>query len=408
MTHKLFHDDVNIRQFDADVLRCEPFEGDAAQYGTDEKLYCVWLDRTAFYAEAGGQPCDKGVLGGAAVMDVQVGKDKDLYHVVNAPLMGRVHGEIDWPRRFSNMQQHGGQHLLSWAIHNRLGGYTYGLHIGAQECTIDTDLKEAPARAVLDQLESDVNNLIWRDLPVRQWFPTDEEMRTLPLRKKPTVSENIRIVMTGDVECVACCGTHPNSSGQIGILTILGAHPARGKTRFEFLCGGRAYARLKAEAEACRAAGLLLSATHENLAQATRHMLDYAQTQAHALALFRQEELLRALPALRERAAEVKGVKLIAHRFAAADRDSLLKAASALITASGTVALLAAGTDGSQGDIVVFGRADDVDCDMGKLMRAALKPFGGRGGGKPNFAQGGAPVQLDAAALTKAFEAFGG
>ena len=201
MTHKLFHDDVNIREFDADVVKCEPLSKELrSKYEGGAPLYAVWLDKTAFYAEAGGQPADHGTLGGANVLDVQEDETGDIYHVTAAPLEGSVHGALDWTRRFSNMQQHGGQHLISWAVHKYLGGYTFGLHTGAQECTIDTDLKEVPSRETLDMLENAVNGLIWQDLPVHQWFPSDEELKTLPLRKKPTVSENIRIVMTGDVD----------------------------------------------------------------------------------------------------------------------------------------------------------------------------------------------------------------
>lgn len=410
MTHKLFHDDVNIREFDADVLKCAPLSKDLrAKYDSDAPLYAVWLDKTAFYAEAGGQPADNGTLGGANVLDVQEDETGDIYHVTDAPLEGRVHGALDWARRFSNMQQHGGQHLISWAVNKYLGGYTYGLHTGAQECTIDTDLKEVPSRATLDMLENAANELIWRDLPVRQWFPSDEELKTLPLRKKPTVSENIRIVMTGDVECVACCGTHPTSSGQIGLVTILGAHPARGKTRISFLCGARAHARLRAEADACREAGAMLSATYETLAQETRRVLDNAREQTHALAELRREALMKALPALYESACElIGGEKLVAHRFDSADRDGLIKAASELIENPRTIALLVAGNAEGAGDIAVFACADDVKCDMGKFMREALKAYGGRGGGRPTFAQGGAPSAIDAQALVTALEAWMG
>lgn len=410
MTHKLFHDDVNIREFDADVVKCEPLSKELrSKYEGGAPLYAVWLDKTAFYAEAGGQPADHGTLGGANVLDVQEDETGDIYHVTAAPLEGSVHGALDWTRRFSNMQQHGGQHLISWAVHKYLGGYTFGLHTGAQECTIDTDLKEVPSRETLDMLENAVNGLIWQDLPVHQWFPSDEELKTLPLRKKPTVSENIRIVMTGDVECVACCGTHPTSSGQIGLVTILGAHPARGKVRISFLCGGRAHARLRAEADACREAGAMLSATYETLAQETRRVLDNAREQAHVLSEFRREALIKALLALYENAPELPdSTKLIAHRFDSADRDGLIKAASGLIENPRTVALLAAGNADGAGDIAVFACSDDVKLDMGKFMREALKAYGGRGGGKPGFAQGGAPTPIDPAALEDAFKAWMG
>ena len=104
----------------------------------------------------------------------------------------------------------------------------------------------------------------------------------------------------------------------------------------------------------------------------------------------------------------VQGVRVVAHRFDKAGREALIRAASELIEQPGTVALLMAGSADSAGDIAVFARADDVQGDMGRFMRAALSEYGGRGGGRPNFAQGGAPAQLDAAAILSEYSKFGG
>ena len=394
MTHKLFHDDPYMKEFDAQVLSCAPQSEPA-------KGYRVYLDRTAFYAEAGGQPCDLGKLGGANVLDVQEDETGDIYHVTDQPLSGAVHGAIEWERRFDHMQQHSGQHLLSNRIAALLGGYTFGLHIGADEVTIDTDLKAAPDRAVLDKLESEVNALIWADYATRQWFPDEAELRELPLRKPPTVAENIRIVMTGDFECVACCGTHTSSTGQIGLMTILGAHPARGKVRFSFLCGGRAFRRLRAEGDQCRGAALALSTTYENLTQEVERLSERLKDAQRALRDYQTREMLSESPALVADAQVLpSGGKAVVRRFAEGERDSLIRAASDLLEGGAEVALLSAGAP--SGDIAVFASAETSRYDVATLLRETLKPLGGRGGGKPHFAQGGAPVQLAEDALRAA------
>ena len=118
MTHKLFHDEVTIREFDAQVLSCKAL---------DDGRYAVVLDRTAFYAEAGGQPCDLGTLGGAQVLDVQE-EGEDICHIVDAPLSGTVHGAIDWARRFRTCSS------MAVSICSA-GRYTSGLAAIRMDCT---------------------------------------------------------------------------------------------------------------------------------------------------------------------------------------------------------------------------------------------------------------------------------
>ena len=141
------------------------------------------------------------------------------------------------------MQQHAGDHMIAGAIHRLLGGVTIGLHVGDEVSTIDvampggaTHLSAGDVR----RIERDVNEHIQRDVPIRCWFPAPDELRALPLRKPPTVAEHVRVVAIGDDEMVACGGTHPSSAGQLGLVKIVSATPARGKLRVAFLAGGRA------------------------------------------------------------------------------------------------------------------------------------------------------------------------
>lgn len=225
MTERMYYDHAYLTQFDAQVIGCRP-------HGEN---YDVLLDRSAFYPTSGGQPFDTGRLGDAEVIDVNV-IDGEVWHTVTAPLtVGEtVHGSIDWARRFDHMQQHAGDHMIAGALHRLMGGVTIGLHVGDEISTIDVAMPEGVTRISdedIRRIELDVNEHIQRDVPIRCWFPDEEELKSLPLRKKPTVSEHVRIVAIGDDEMVACGGTHPSTAGQIGLVKIVSVAPARGKMR---------------------------------------------------------------------------------------------------------------------------------------------------------------------------------
>ena len=253
MTDRLYYDQSYLKEFDATVAAIHP----------QGEKWAVSLDRSAFYPTSGGQPFDTGTLNAARVSDVFVDDDGEVWHIVDAPLSvgDAVHGQIDWARRFDHMQQHAGEHMIAGAVWRQFRGSTIGLHLGADCSTIDvtmpngeTHLTDAQIRA----LEDDVNDQVQRDVPIRCWFPSADELKTLPLRKPPTVHEHIRVVAIGDCEMVACGGTHPSSAGQIALVKIIGAHPSKGKLRLSFLCGSRAVMDYRARYDVCeRAAGLL-------------------------------------------------------------------------------------------------------------------------------------------------------
>ncbi|MBQ7455112.1 MAG: alanyl-tRNA editing protein, partial [Clostridia bacterium] len=215
-TERLYYDDAYLTEFDARVVSVRA-DGWAA------------LDRSAFYPTSGGQPYDTGVLERGAdafrVTDVSV-QDSVVWHRVGEGLRegDRVHGVIDWARRFEHMQQHAADHMLAGAAWELYGGVTIGLHLGQTDATIDMELPGGRTRLTqeeADTLEALVNARVQRDDPIRCWFPSAEELETLPLRKRPTVSEHVRVVAMGDYEMVACGGTHPATTGQIGPVKIV-------------------------------------------------------------------------------------------------------------------------------------------------------------------------------------------
>jgi len=390
MTERLYYDNAYLTEFDAQVLACNP----------NGENFDVLLDRSAFYPTSGGQPFDTGVLGGTNVIDVNV-TGGEVWHTVTAPLsVGEtVHGRIDWARRFDHMQQHAGDHMIAGALHRLMGGVTIGLHVSDEISTIDVAMPEGATRISdedIRRIELDVNDHIQRNVPIRCWFPPEDELETLPLRKKPTVSEHVRIVAIGDDEMVACGGTHPASAGQIGLVKIVSVAPARGKMRVAFLAGQRALNDYFKCHQAVHAAAELFSTGVENLTTSIAAMQERLRAAEFELVKFRKDQLLSQAQSFIDEAEILpSGAKLVA-RFVDADAMLLREAASKLIEQPSVIALMGA-KSGDQA-IYVFGRSSDVDVNMGTLLRDSARPLGGKGGGKPDFAQGGGCVEiLDAA-----------
>lgn len=393
MTNRLYYEQTYLREFDATVLERRQ-EGERA---------LLRLDQSAFYPTSGGQPYDRGTLGGEEVLDVFVDEAGEVWHAVRAQTAlqagARVRGVIDWARRFDHMQQHAGEHLLAGMVFRQLGGTTIGLHLGAEDSTIDVTLPDGRTRLTQQELlalEEETNRHIQEDLPIRCWFPSAEELAALPLRKAPSVQEHVRIVAMGEVEMVACGGTHPSSTGQIGLVKLLDARPARGKLRLRFVCGMRAF-RDYCQVRACaqQAAGLL-STGLERLPEAVRGLKEETAALHRELAELRREQMRERARELARQAQCLPGdVHLVAASVGKATADSLREMASALIAGARTIALLAAEReDGTHA--LLFARSDDLTCDLGALMRQS----GARGGGRPEFAQGSTthPEQVLAAA----------
>lgn len=381
MTERLYYDNAYLMEFDAVVQAVRP----------NGSCFDVLLDRSAFYPTSGGQPYDTGLLGGAAVTDVNV-EDGLVWHTVDAPLTvgDTVHGCIDWARRFDHMQQHAGDHMIAGALHRLMGGVTIGLHISEEVSTIDVAMPEGVTRIseeALRRIEEDVNEHIQRDVPIRCWFPAAEELAALPLRKAPTVSEHVRIVAIGDDEMVACGGTHPSTAGQIGLVKILSATPARGKMRVAFVAGQRALRDYFRCHDAVRAAAQLLSSNADGLAGGVAALQERLRAAEFELNRMKREMLFDRIPQLLAAAEPLPGGAKLVCGFAEADAASLKELVSRLIAQPGVVALMGAKTGGSA--VYVFGRSADVAADMGKLLRECAQPLGGKGGGRPDFAQGG-------------------
>lgn len=381
MTNRLYYDNAYLTDFDAKVLEIR---------GQD-----VRLDQSAFYPTSGGQPYDTGTLGGYRVLDVFVDDALEVWHRTDGEFHPGelVHGRIDWPRRFDHMQQHAGEHMLANACYRLHGGHTIGLHLGHDFSTIDVELPDGTTRLPqtdLDALEDDVNQRIQRDVPIRCWFPTEEELRSLPLRKPPTVQEHVRVVQIGTEEYVACGGTHPSSAGQIGLIKILDGRPSKGKLRLSFVCGMRAFQDYRRCYALSGMAAERLSTGRENLPGAVERLQAHLRETEHSLWVLRREMLLGKVSDWLTAATPLPdGTRLVRQRVEA-DAALLRELAAALTKQPRVIVLLCA--PAANGDVsYLFARSADVAKNMGKILSESARQAGGKGGGKPEFAQGGGP-----------------
>ena len=383
VTERLYYEDPYLLVFDARVTRVEPGDGQTR----------VWLDHSAFYPTSGGQPYDRGTIAGCEVLDVAV-EEGDVVHTVRGALREgeQAHCLIDAERRRDHMQQHCGEHMLAHTVFARYNGYTHGLHIGEEFSTIDVTLPDGTTRIPEDELvsmEEEINAWIQRDEEVRCWFPDADELPGVPLRKESSVKEHVRVVHIAPDEYCACGGTHPRRTGEVGCIRILEARPSRGKVRIAFVCGMRAVRDNRRKTDACLRAAELLSASWEELPEAVARLNDRAGALSAQLRALRRENALARAAGLAEMAVPTAdGCRAAAARLDGLDMDTLREAANAVAARPGVYALLASCPEPGQSAFACFVRGEGCPAAMGALLSEAARACGGKGGGRPDFAQG--------------------
>ena len=375
MTDRLYYTDPYNREFDATVSRIDQREGRTL----------VMLDRTSFYPTSGGQPFDTGTLGDWRVVDVFDEDDGSIAHVVDGEFSvgQRVHGVIDWPRRFDHMQQHTGQHVLSAAFDRLFGVRTVSFHLGATVSTIDLARELAPRD--LAAAEGEANRIVWENRPVTIRYADAEDASRMPLRKEPKRGGTLRLIDVEEWDLSACGGTHVARTGAIGVIAIGSWERFKGGQRIEFVCGGRALDRLRSLRDAASAAMRLLSVSAEEVPGAIERVQAEAREQKRAMAAL-QMELARYRAEELAASAEVTDRGRLVARAIDADANGLKTLASAIIGTPGYAVVL---VSTSTPALVVVARSPEVAIKANDVVAVLTRRFGGRGGGKPELAQGG-------------------
>lgn len=374
-TVKLYDENAYETRFTATVVSSEP-----AENGTSR----VWLDRTLFFPEEGGQSPDRGTLNGLPVTDVQITGGNICHTVLGTLSEGtEVLGEIDWKHRFSNMQQHSGEHIFSGLVYHRFGFHNVGFHLSDSCVTMDFDGAFSYETAL--EIETSVNEVIFGNTPIAARYVSNEELRTVSYRSKKAIDGAVRLVTIYGkpkdgaetvVDICACCAPHVRTTGEIGFLKVVGFENYKGGVRLSILCGMRALMDARAKQEQLLSVSRLVSGSPEQAVERVQQLSDRMKHAEYELERFRREQVMKVT----EELSDTDDPILF---FEQTGMDALRLSVNRMMEMrDGICAAFSKEEDGYR---FLLGSRDG---DVRPVVDIFRKQFSGKGGGKPNMAQG--------------------
>ena len=379
---RIYYTDPTVLEFDATVT--------SVTADADGARSRVRLDRTAFYPTTGGQPFDTGKLGTAKVIDVIDAEDGDVDHVIEGPgpvalkAGDTVRGTIDRDRRIDHMQQHTGQHILSAAFDRLFNVRTESFHLGTASSTIDLAREVTPNE--IARAEDEANRVVWGDRPVAIRFVSAEEAATLPLRKEPQRTGELRVIDIDGYDLSACGGTHVARTGEIGVIAIRGWERFKGGSRIEFVCGGRALRSHRELRDIVNGSIRLLSVLPAELPAAIERAQNESKDLRKQTRDIAQRLAVHEAAAFAARAEPIGPLSGVVEAVDGYDATGLKTLVTTIVSQPGRVAAL---VSASTPALVVIARSPDVSVDAAAVLKAVMTRFGGKGGGRPDLAQGG-------------------
>lgn len=365
---KLYYQVPYVKNFEAEVISCVPGKGEH---------YLVTLTRTGFYPEGGGQPADSGNMGDVRVLDVHE-KEGAIVHETDGPLKegSTVFCSIDWQRRFSHMQNHSGEHILSGLIHKRYGYDNVGFHMGKDEVTVD--FNGILTMEQIEEIETETNRLIYENVPVLETYPSPEALAALDYRSKKELTGEVRIIEIPGGDVCACCGTHVVSTGEIGIVKVTGMIHYKGGVRLSMVCGWKALDDYRRRQRAVAELSVMLSAKPETVVEAVSRLKEESGKKDGRLNRLYQELF----------AAKLSAYPKSGDHLAVFEPDlspvQLRQFCTMLYEqGKGSAVLVCSGGDG----VYQYAMGSAAE-DMRALSRAMNESLNGRGGGSALMAQG--------------------
>jgi alanyl-tRNA synthetase len=370
-TKKLYDLDAYAIEFKATVLSCEEIQLEG------RNVYQVILDQTLFFPEEGGQSPDKGTIGKVQVLDVQI-KEEVITHTLEEPVeVGEVvQGILDWKHRFSNMQQHSGEHIFSGLVNKRFGYDNVGFHLSDQIVTMDFNgvLTEKEAA----DIEYAANEAIIKNLPVQVTFPSKEELADMNYRSKIEIDGQVRIVTIEGVDVCACCAPHVKKTGEIGMLKIVNMQNYKGGVRISILCGFRALEEYRQKTAVLSELTSSLSANQDSLVEAVTKLKNMNQSLKTELAVAKQEYMEAKL---KEIPKDQENVYLFENNL---DPQVMRNAVNQLVSEHSGICGIFTGDD-EEGYRYIIGSSTKDTRTVATTLREKL---GAKGGGSAAMVQG--------------------
>ena len=376
MTKKLYQEDVYKTECIGTIL-------EVRGAGTQEDPYILVLDETIFFPEGGGQPCDLGTVDGVPLSGVyeengvvfhKLLPQKDTMWAAG----NKVHCHLDWPRRFEHMQRHCGEHILSGIFFRECGGINRGFHMGTAYMTVDIDVPGITWEDA-QKIETFTNEVIWANVPVTvRYYENRSEAENLPLRKPLALDEDISIVCVGDIEnpadCVACCGTHPSTSGQVGLVKILKLESYKGMTRVYFKAGREALLDYQNKHGILTELNRKYSADDSDLLDKIRAQDEKNKETRQELHQLKTAFIAKSVEELIKES-EISGSGLLIHEYPFFKVNDLLAISRTLADKlKGLIVLIS-----TQENTVILAASGKLDC--GKIVKDNAPVWRGKGGG---------------------------
>ena len=375
MTEQLYYQDSYIKDFEAVVLSCIP----------NGNHFEAVLDRTAFFPEGGGQCADTGVLHienrEIQVFDVQERNGEIIHFIDKEILPGQtVIGELDFQERFSKMQQHTGEHIISGIVHRKFGYENVGFHLGKEEVTMDYDGPLTPEE--LRSIEYEANQVVAENREIRAYFPGTEELEKIPYRSKKELQGKIRIVEIQDCDICACCAPHVKTTGNVGLIKITNAIRYKGGMRLWITCGMRALEDYNQKEASVVQISNMLSAKQQEVTDAVKRLTEEIQQLKEKAAKMQERLVMGYLESEKVVLKENPNANLLLF-----EKELDAMAMRNFVNAGMELTKGVCGAfvgDEKQGFRYVLGSSGDIR-EIGKKLNAA---FQGKGGGKPPMIQG--------------------
>lgn len=396
MTERLYEDNAYEVAFSAEVISVTPVK-DGAE---------VVLSRTCFFPEEGGQSADRGTLMGLPVIDVQI-RDGVITHTVGAVdacdafrVGETVTGQIDWEFRFRNMQMHSAEHICSGLVHSHFGFANVGFHLSENSATMDYNGELTKEQ--VEAIETEVNRIIVEGRRIKAWYPSPEELKTLPYRSKKELTGPVRIVEIEGTDFCACCATHVRSTSEIGLFKVVSSERYKGGTRLHYLAGFRALSYFRECMAFLGEAGQILSAKQTDIVPAIHSLSNEVKELRFRLGGMERELADAAIERYFKKRGGEDGKKLAADAvlFLSGDASVARHALDRMEELFDGTCALFIGQDGSYRYFLE--RQGGMVTEIGNALKEQLSA---RGGGKPFSVSGS--VQATEEEIRRVLSGFG-
>ncbi len=382
-TALLFYEDPSRKEFEAEVLGT--FDGQ------------VILDKTYFYPEGGGQEADTGSIGERRVTDVQLVGGVVLHKVENGGDVStgeRVHCSVDPGRRMRLTRHHTATHIVNGAARAILGSHVWqtGAHKYEDHATLDITHYENLSKEELEAVETLANEIVLENRNVKQSFEPREvaeaEHGFVLYQGGSIPGKMLRVVDIEGFDVEACGGTHLFHTAEVGLIKLLRSRRIQdGVVRLEYVAGEAALESFRERERTLQEASEVLKTRPDDLPGAARKLQREWKRLSKEVERFRALEAADTVEQILDTSESIRDFRLVTHSQIG-DMKDLLVLAKEILSRPRMICILGA-RDGRAS--VVVGRSKDVPLDVSPFVKEAAALLGGKGGGKPDFAQGGGP-----------------